>query len=212
MDLLRFYYDAAKNMLSLEMSPWLIGLVVVLVVLGFVVHVCFGRYRVEKLEISLGNIGKVEVRPNREDLQIAHRIWTELVTRKAALPFDPDHDVIVEVYDSWYAMFTRVRDLIADLPADLVRRDASTKEIIRVATATLNDGLRPHLTKWQARFRSWYEASREKSKEKAPQELQKEYPEYLALVTDMQAISIQLIQYAAELKKLVDGRSRSKTA
>ena len=29
-------------------------------------------------------------------LDSAHKIWTELVTRKAALPIDPEHDVIIE--------------------------------------------------------------------------------------------------------------------
>jgi hypothetical protein len=127
------------------------------------------------------------------------------VTRKAAIPVDIDHDVIVEIYDSWYALFTRVRELVADLPADLVRREKSTREIVRIATATLNVGLRPHLTKWQARFRNWYDANREQLTDKSPQALQKEFPEFDELISDMLKINSQLIAYANELKKLLGG-------
>lgn len=205
MDLLRIYFDVQKYSLSMEVSSWLIALLVVLILVGILIRFSIGRYRVVKLNIALGNIGKAELRPNVEDLQIAHRIWTELVTRKAAIPIDPDHDVIVEVYDSWYTLFTRVRELVANLPADLVRRERSTKEIIRIATATLNEGLRPHLTQWQARFRNWYDANCEQLKNKSPQELQKEYPEFNQLISDMLKINSQLIAYAGELKKLLDG-------
>ena len=43
---------------------------------------------------------KVKLKANIEDKKIAHKIWTELITRKAALPFERDKDVITEVYDS----------------------------------------------------------------------------------------------------------------
>ena len=204
MDFLRIFYDTQKHTLSVEVSPWLIALLIVLILVGILLRFSLRRYRVVKLDIGLGNIGKVEFRPNIEDLQIAHRIWTELVTRKAAIPVDPDHDVIVEVYDSWHTLFTKVRELVANLPADLVRREKSTREIVRIATATLNEGLRPHLTQWQARFRNWYEANREQLKEKSPQELQKEFPEFNELISDMLRINSQLIAYANELKKLLN--------
>lgn len=156
-----------------------------------------------KLNINLGNIGSIELTPNTKDLQIAHRIWTELVTRKAAIPVDPNDDVIVEIYDSWYALFKKVRELIADLPADIIRREKSTREIVRISTATLNEGLRPHLTKWQARFRYWYEDVRQNQPGKSPQEIQREFPEFNELVQDMRLINSQLIEYASELKKLL---------
>jgi len=203
MDLFRLYFNTQNNTLSMDVSPWLMGLLILLILAGILLRYGLSRYRVVKLDISLGNIGKAELRPNVEDLQIAHRIWTELVTRKAAIPLDTDHDVIVEVYDSWYALFTKVRELISDLPAELVRSEKSTSEIVRIATATLNDGLRPHLTKWQARFRTWYDANKEQLKQKSPQQLQKEFPEHRELMADMLRINFQLIEYAGELKKLL---------
>lgn len=189
----------------MDVSYLVFALLLVFILLGILLRFVFRNYSVVKLDISLGKIGKVEIKPNTENLQVAHRIWTELVTRKAAIPIDPDHDVIAEIYDSWYALFSKVRELVAGLPADLVRRDKGTKEIVRVATATLNEGLRPHLTQWQARFRNWYESHREELKEKSPQELQKEFPEYDELISDMLKVNTQLISYAHELKKLLDG-------
>lgn len=202
-DLFRVYFDAQKHTLSVDASLWLLVLFSILVFVGILLRFSLRRYSVVKLDIALGNIGKAELRPNSEDLQTAHRIWTELVTRKAAIPVDPEHDVIIEIYDSWYSLFTKVRGLIADLPADLVRRERSTQEIVRISTATLNAGLRPHLTKWQARFRNWYEANKDQLKNKSPQQLQKEFPEFVELTSDMLRINAQLIAYAGELKKLL---------
>ncbi|MFA5229788.1 MAG: hypothetical protein WC446_08595, partial [Candidatus Paceibacterota bacterium] len=73
-----------------------------------------------------------------------------------------------------------------------------------IATQTLNDGLRPHLTKWQARFRTWSAAKKDKLIEMTPQEFQKEYPEYNYLIEDLLKVNEQLMQYAQELKKIID--------
>lgn len=205
MNLLRLYIDLQSYSVSLDVSPWLLVFCALLILLAVFTPIWLRRcgYRVVKLNIALGNIGKVEIAPTVEDLQVAHRIWTELVTRKAAIPVDPEHDVVVEIYDSWYALFTKVRELIGNLPADLVRKEKSTQEIVRISTATLNAGLRPHLTKWQARFRTWYEANKEQLRNKTPQELQRDFPQFNELIADMLAINSQLIAYANELKKLL---------
>jgi hypothetical protein len=206
-DLIRLSFDFDNFVASFDTSIWLV-VAVVLVLFGFwVVGFRLKRYKLVKLNISLGKIGKAEFAPNVQDIQIAHKIWTELVTRKAALPLEPEHDVLVEVYDSWYALFTKVRALISEVPADLLRKEKSTQELVRISTATLNDGLRPHLTRWQARFRNWYQSNAERLKDLTPQELQREYPDYDDLVKEMVNINEELISYAKELKKIVDGKS-----
>lgn len=196
-DLIRLYLDA-KRSLVLQLSPWAGIPLVLLVVLAWW-RLRRRRFKLVKLDVSLGGIGTAEIRPTIEDVAIAHKIWTELVTRKAALPIDPEHDVIVEVYDSWYALFGRVRELVSQLPPDLVRDDPATKELIRIATESLNLGLRPHLTRWQARFRNWYAQQADALRVKTPQEVQREYPDYDALMADMRAVNQNLIQYASEL-------------
>ncbi len=204
-DLLRFYLND-HNSLVLEVSPWLVGAVVVLVCLPLIRWWRRRRFSVVSLDVSLGGIGKAKLQPREEDIEVAHKIWTELVTRKAALPIDPEHDVISEVYDSWYALFGRVRELISQIPARMVREDNATQQLVTIATDSLNKGLRPHLTKWQARYRNWYIGQSEALKTKTPQEVQREFPEYEKLMEDLRRVNVELIQYAGELKKLVRGK------
>src|SRR5258706_7705929 len=72
----------------------------------------FDGWKVEEANIKLGGMGDVKIKPDYEDMQIAHKAWAELSTRKAGLEFDEDHDVITEVYDSWYKLFGEMRDLV----------------------------------------------------------------------------------------------------
>lgn len=201
--------------LSMEVSLWFIGAIAALPVVALVVRRCWpenswprGRkhFGLVEMEIELGGIGKAKLRPVVEDIQIAHRIWTELSTRKLALPIEPDNDVIVEVYDSWCTMFSKVRELIATTPADLVRREPSTQELVRIATETLNKGLRPHLTRWQARFRNWYAHQKDALETRDPQDVQRDFKEYDELMADMQHVNLQMIQYASELQKLIHAK------
>lgn len=203
MDVFKIYFDENCN-LVLQVSFWLILILVLLFLVYFFWLKNKLRYDLVKVDINLGNVGKAEFRPNKNDLQIAHKIWTELVTRKAAIPIDKDHDVIEEIYNSWYAMFQKVREFISDIPADLIRSNKSTKEIVRIATQTLNEGLRPHLTRWQARFRNWSEAKKDEMMEMTPQEFQQKYPQYNDLIDDLMRVNEQLIQYSQELKKIID--------
>lgn len=206
-DLIRLYLDSDCS-LTFKVSTW-IAVILLLAAVGWLIWKRrmgrLKRFDLVSLKIDLGGIGEAEFRPNAEDIQIAHRLWTELATRKAALPIDPENDVITEVYDSWYALFLKTRELIADIPGHLVREQTSTQQLVRIAVDTLNLGLRPHLTRWQARFRNWYEQQRESLKTKTPQELQREFPEYEALIADMQRVNQQMIQYAGELRKIVYG-------
>lgn len=204
-DLFRFYLND-RNSLVLEVSPWLVGTVVIIVCLSLIRWWRRRRFSVVSLDVSLGGIGKVKLQPREEDIEVAHKIWTELVTRKAALPIDPKHDVISEVYDSWYALFGRVRDLVSQIPARMIREDNTTQQLVTIATDSLNKGLRPHLTKWQARYRNWYIGQSEALKTKTPQEVQREFPEYEKLMEDLGRVNRELIQYAGELKKLVRGK------
>jgi len=160
-----------------------------------------------ELEISLGDIGKATLKPNYTDVQIAHKIWTELVTRKAAVKIDPEHDVIVEVYNSWYELFQRIRVLISEIPAEQIRKSQSTQTLVDIATRSLNEGLRPHLTRWQARFRNWYDHQDEMLKTLTPQEVQKQFEQYDELVEDLKKVNDELISYAHELKKISEGNS-----
>jgi len=156
-----------------------------------------------ELNINLGGIGGIKIKQNVEVAQIAHKAWTEFITRKAGLEFDPEHDIIVEVYNSWKELFERVRSLIKDIPASRIKKE-NTQKLVSLLVDSLNKGLRPHLTKWQAKFRRWYDAEvlKDENNDKTPQEIQKTYPHYDELIRDLMIINQQVISYTNELKKL----------
>lgn len=157
-----------------------------------------------ELNITLGGIGSVKIKPSHEVAQVAHKAWSELITRKAGLQFDPEHDVVVEVYNSWYQLFGEMRSLIKEIPASHLKK-GNTKKLIDLLVDSLNKGMRPHLTKWQAKFRRWYDAElkKELNADKTPQEIQKQYPHYGDLVGELTLINQQLVAYTLEIKKLI---------
>jgi hypothetical protein len=163
----------------------------------------FQKFEIDQAEIGIG-ANKLKLLINETDQQIAYKIWIELSTRKIGLPIDLEHDVISEVYDSWHSFFTVTRELVKDVPVNKFRRK-ETEEIVRTAIGILNEGLRPHLTKWQARFRRWYGKAIDNSSfaDYSPQEIQKIYPKYDELHADLLAVNQRLIAYRKLMYDLV---------
>ncbi|MCG8668929.1 MAG: hypothetical protein MI867_05915 [Pseudomonadales bacterium] len=166
----------------------------------------FGQFEIDEAEFGLGN-QKIKVKPNVIDKQIAYKIWVELSTRKIGLPIDLENDVISEVYDSWYSFFGVTRELIKEVPVSRFRR-SDTDKIIRLSIEVLNTGVRPHLTSWQAKFRRWYEkeCSSSSNDSLSPQEIQKKFPQYTELSSDLEAINKNLIKYREKLHQIVVGK------
>jgi hypothetical protein len=139
---------------------------------------------------------------------VAYAIWVELSTRKIGLPIDLKHDVITEIYDSWYNFFSVTRDLIKSIPVVQVKR-AGTQAIIKLSIEVLNEGLRPHLTEWQARFRAWYDreikryGAAEGKEVLDPQQIQEQFPKFKDLQADLQRVNNALIKYRKKMRELV---------
>jgi len=194
---------------SVHLGPIVIGMVVILVcVWGFFV-VRRMRRRLPKWDatavtLKFGNLVEMQVRPNHETASIAFQAWVEIRTRKVGLPFEENHDVIADIYDSWYRLFGVLRDLTKSIPAHRLRECSDTCALVESMVKVLNEGLRPHLTRWQAKFRRWYEAALEleKYKEKTPQEIQRDYPHYGQLVADLKEVNARFVEFAASLGKL----------
>ena len=153
----------------------------------------------------------MELCPDNEVARIAHQAWVELKTRKAAIPVDPENDVLVEIYNSWFELFKALRELTRSIPPDSVRSAGDAPVLADVLIKALNEGLRPHLTRWQARFRKWYETECEKPEAQpmAPQEIQRRYPDYEALIADLLSVNGEMIEFAEELRKLAHDRRRT---
>lgn len=193
---------------ELSISIWTI-LIVVVLLLGWLLWKkrLSGYFQSDvELQINLGGIGSVSIKPNYEVKQIAHQAWVELKTRKAGLPIDKDNDIISDIYKSWYLLFSEIRTLTKNIPASKLKNEDTCK-LVELLIETLNNGLRPHLTRWRAKYERWYDKAVAKSDhdELTPQDIQNRYPQYKELVEDMVKINEQLVQYTGEIKKLLDG-------
>lgn len=193
---------------SFVMSSWVTGAVLFVLLLLFIwqgirYRNLFQKFEIDQAEVGMGT-NKLKLSINETDRQIAYKIWVELSTRKIGLPIDLEHDVISEVYDSWHTFFTVTRELVKDVPVNKFRRK-ETEEIVRLSIGVLNDGLRPHLTKWQARFRRWYGKATEDSNfiDQSPQEIQQRYPKYDELQADLLAVNQRLMAYRKMMYELV---------
>jgi hypothetical protein len=191
-----------------EFSIWMAVAVVMLVSMGLVWRFLISpklipHFEIDQAEVGAGS-GRLTFKPNWTDRQVAYSIWVELSTRKIGLKIDPEHDVIAEIYDSWYAFFGVTREMLKDIPVQKVR-SASTEKIVRLSIDVLNEGLRPHLTQWQARFRRWYDAelANPKTLSESPQDIQKRFPQWQQMTAEMEKVNIKLMRYREKLRLIV---------
>ena len=153
---------------------------------------------IDEVELGIGN-SNVKIKIENKDREIAYRIWVEMKTRIVSNTFDEENDVINEVYNSLYKFFQITREAIKDIPVERLKH---SEELISLTDRVLNDGLRPHLTKWQARFRKWYLQELEKHPDKSPQEVQRTFPDYDLLVEDLIETNNRMIKYSVLMKKI----------
>jgi len=207
MILINLFYDDGEVHLVLSPAAALILLIVASTAVFGLLRPYGHRWQVVELDIPLGGIGQFKVRRTNEVVRVAHQAWTELVTRKAALPFDEENDVIREVYDSWHQLFRELRSLAKSVPAEQLRHGSPAKELVDVLVRALNDGLRPHLTRWQARFRSWdsWDQAQPGNDGLTPQARQRRFPDYDDLHRDLLEVNAQLVGFASALNQIVHG-------
>jgi hypothetical protein len=209
-DLLRLSLDSNGNFTG-TVSIWAFAALVIVIA---AVAICLRplrnlffkqEFEVDEVQLGIGN-GTVKLKPNNDDLQFAYRLWVELRTRKLGLPFDEDHDVIIEIYNSWYEFFRLTRDLMKAIPVTKIRDQESTQQLVKMSIDILNKAIRPHLTKWQARFRRWYESEVQKpdNLSLSSQEVQQKYPQYSALVKELKDTNAHLVAYSNLLGDLLE--------
>lgn len=204
------------NIIDLKLENWntfifkinFVAVVIILVllyVITFLLKKCVKFINKKSITVNEINLGignsSVKLSYSKIDQEIAFKIWVELSTRKIGLRFDRENDVIKEVYDSWYKFFETARELLKEIPAN---RIPYSGDLIELTEKVLNIGLRPHLTRWQAKFRKWYEKE-VNNNTKTPQEIQKEYPDYSALIEDLMETNEKMIEYKKLMKKIAFG-------
>jgi hypothetical protein len=186
--------------------PILTFLIVIIFILLFKYRALFRNVKCTSGTINLPwSIGAFNFKVSEEEKIIAWKTYVQLKSRKAALPFDEDYDLVEEVYSSLYELFKINRDLLMQLPLDDVRRDNG---LAKLQMRVLNEGLRPHLTKWQARFRSWWkkELTNSQNTNLTPQEMQRKFPQYSELIADIKMLNSQLDMYSKELLNIAKSK------
>lgn len=158
---------------------------------------------IDEVKLGIGST-HITITPNNKDKEIAYKLWVELSTRKIGIPINEEDDVIYEIYKSWYEFFGIARKLLKEYPLTKIN-DESSKKIIFITEKILNKELRNHLTKWQAKFRHWYEIElkKEKNYNLSPQEIQMKYPDYNELLNNLKETNEHLINYKKVLYEIV---------
>lgn len=207
MDILNYLHSISINItldnIIVAMILILLIVIVVYIIYNVIRKIFIKKFKVVDMNINIANIGNISIEKNKDVSKIAHKAWVEIMTRKVGLVFEEDKDVIVEVYNSWYALFGIIRELLKEIEPR--KKDTDIEKLETVLIKTLNYGLRPHLTKWQAKYRRWYEQEigKDINNQLSPQEIQKKYNKYDELITDLKETNKQMVQFAEELKKLV---------
>ncbi len=211
MKIIELFFDSESYNFHFTLNIWVLLIVLALI---FIINELLRRHSKSsksRIDVQLTKIKykifgvdfEYEIKKSYLNIEIAHRIHIELITREAAIPFDEKNDVIVQVYDSWYKLFDVTRGELKKITGDLIL-DESSGELVKLLTDILNQGLRPHLTEYQADFRKWYknQLSNDENKIKSPQDLQRQYPKYQQLISSMKDVNDTLIDYNIQLKTL----------
>lgn len=208
MDILNYLQSVSIN-ISLDnvfIGILILGMLIILVyfLVKLMLKILRKKLKIVDMNINIANIGNVNIELNKDISKIAHKAWIEIMTRKVGLIFEEDKDVIVEVYNSWYVLFGIIRELLKEIEPK--KKDKNMQTLEEILIKVLNDGLRPHLTMWQAQFRRWYdkEIQEEENIDLTPQEIQKKYDRYDELILDLKDVNKQMVQFAKELKKLTE--------
>ncbi|MDR2972011.1 MAG: hypothetical protein LBU83_08800 [Bacteroidales bacterium] len=208
-------FDVGQRILFFTLSFWSFFAVILLFIISYMIKKFIKKKKKIHNEIvpvilrySLGGQEiEYQIIRNYQNIEIAHRIYVELVTRKAALPIDEEHDVIVEIYNSWYTLFQTTREELKALSGESLLNNDKSDDLIRLLTDILNVGLRPHLTEYQAKFRKWYNEALDKEENESisPQQIQTQYEMYEDLIASMKDVNQLLIEYAEKLRGIVGG-------
>jgi len=146
-NIIDFKFNLSEGTFSLILNVWIL---LIGIVLYFLIRYLIKRFikssKVHneivpvKLTYKIGG-AEVEYAINRnyQNIEIAHKIYIELITRKAALPIE-HNDVIVEVYNSWYSLFQITREELKKLSGEMLLENNESKDLIKLLTDILKVG------------------------------------------------------------------------
>ena len=166
------------------------------------------RYRKQQLNkrvitVDESNLGigsnTMQITCTKRDRDIAYDLWVELSTRQIGDRFDADTDVLTDVFESWSEFASVARTTMSSIAA---LKASSSSQLIIMTEQMLNKSLRPQLAKWQTKYNKWYQDAAAENKAMTPQELQKTYPEYDQLLSDVVKTNQHMINFKDLMKQI----------
>jgi hypothetical protein len=148
--------------------------------------------------------GKRQRIQNPDAYRVTYQLWVEMSTRKIGQAIDPGSDVVLEIYDSWYAFFKEARILLRQIPLHEDPDSPELRLLIQTMQDVLNHCLRPHLQRWQAEFGRWLQlAQKTTDGASSPQQLQTRFPGWTELLAELLSCNRQLIEHTHVLAQML---------
>lgn len=141
----------------------------------------------------------------KNDRAVAWKIYSQLNSRVAAVEFNPDYDSALNVHQSLYKMFEIIRDEVANIPLEKIQRDDSD-DTVKFYLAIMNDGLRPHLSKWHIPLSKWVENEQKNHPERSILEIERQFPQRKELLDSLKAMNERMQVYSTKLLEIVKSK------
>ena len=155
------------------------------------------KLKVQKVTVNVPfNIGQLEFETVETTRNAAWVLYVEMTTRVATQRLQDDQGILREALDSLYKIFEITREILKEAGPDV---GASPKSVGGIATAVLNQGLRPFLSKWHPKLEK-YEAQRPQGRSIKKHEQQ--WPDGPQMRQELQLLTRQLEQYTQALAKM----------
>ncbi len=145
-------------------------------------------------------IGSAEWESDSVERETAWSLYVELVTRVAVQPLEIGQGSARESLNSLYQLFPTTREILKAAGPGV---GASRSSVGGIAIAVLNNGLRPFLSKWHSRLKDW-EAQPHVGENS--QEHERAWTQAASLYAELEALRLNLAQYAEALLKIADAK------
>ncbi len=142
---------------------------------------------------------------SRNDREVAWRIYTQLATRVAIVDFNDTYDSFFLVNGSLHSVFDLIRQELASIPVERIRRDRSD-ELVQFYMSILNDGIRPYLSKWHMPISQWIETEKLKRPNATYYELEQTFPQRKEILEDMKAMNDRMKTIGSQLLKIAKAK------
>jgi hypothetical protein len=197
-------YSERAALNQLRQNQYLaLGLLLGLLALGIAAYVISKKKFLKVKRVSANipfGIGQLELETVETSRRAAWALYVELSTRIATQQLEDEHGLLREALNSLYSLFGITRQILKEAGPDV---GASPETVGGIATAVLNQGLRPFLAEWHPKLQSW-EAKRPEGM--STKEHEKNWSEEAVMRRALKDLVKNLEQYTNSLAKIAGAK------